>query len=245
MKEINCHTCNKKFYKPIKEITRQLKKGRSFFFCSHSCAAKHHNKSFNKNYQNYPLDKQCPKCKKIFTVDCHENERMFCSKHCSNSRKPLASTRAKISEGNRRDWAKNYEIRLRQSIINSNQANSHKLFSSKGEREIVKYFKENFTEGDWTSGGGVIYKNSGISRDLYSNNLKTCIEYDGVWHFKDIHGQLKDKQQKDLALESWCKENGWRLIRIKEEIYHQDKEKWLGVLVDEVRNGKEKVVKFY
>ena len=53
--------------------------------------------------------------------------------------------------------------------------------------------------------------------------MKICIEYDGVWHFKDIHGQLELKQKKDRLLNEWCEKNEWRIIRISESYWHENK----------------------
>ena len=85
---------------------------------------------------------------------------------------------------------------------------------------ILKHFKEKYQNDNWTSGGGLKYEGKRISRDMYSNKLKVCFEYDGVWHFKDINGQLEKKQLKDQLLEKWCVENGYRLIRVDENSFN-------------------------
>jgi very-short-patch-repair endonuclease len=118
------------------------------------------------------------------------------------------------------------------------------LFTSKGECELREYFKRNFPDDGWTW-GGCRYNGRMLSRDLFSKKLKVCIEYDGIWHFKDIHGQLKDKQEKDEILNNWCKGMGYRMIRIKEELYKSNKKFWLTKLQDEVYNGTDQLVKFY
>jgi very-short-patch-repair endonuclease len=46
------------------------------------------------------------------------------------------------------------------------------------------------------------------------------IEYDGIYHFKNIYGNLLQVQQKDNQLEKWCKENKWKLIRINEKTFN-------------------------
>jgi very-short-patch-repair endonuclease len=97
----------------------------------------------------------------------------------------------------------------------------------------------------WTSGGGIIHNGIRLSRDLFSKKLKVIIEYDGVWHFKDIHGQLKDKQVKDKALEDWVIENNWRLIRIKEDIYKSNKQLWIKELVKCVYSDDRQIIKLY
>ena len=85
----------------------------------------------------------------------------------------------------------------------------------------------------------------GISRDLYSNITRTCIEYDGVWHFIDIAGQLEDKLAKDQALESWCQQNGYRLIRIEDEVYKEDPAFWRERIAQEVSEGDLPITVFY
>ena len=84
----------------------------------------------------------------------------------------------------------------------------------------------------------------GITRDLYSNKLKICFEYDGVWHFKDIHGQLESKQKKDYALEKWCKINGYRLIRISESWFTEELKSNINEVVSIIYNTTDQVLKF-
>jgi very-short-patch-repair endonuclease len=72
----------------------------------------------------------------------------------------------------------------------------------------------------WKSGGMLLYNGHRISRDMYSDILKVCFEYDGIWHFKDINGQLENKKNKDKALELWCIEKGYRLVRIQDEFFN-------------------------
>jgi len=80
---------------------------------------------------------------------------------------------------------------------------------------------------------------------MYSNKLKVIVEYDGIWHFEDIKGQLADKQMKDNKLEEWAINNGWRLIRIKDILYQKDKTKWLNILLDAIYNRSEQIIKLY
>jgi hypothetical protein len=94
-----------------------------------------------------------------------------------------------------------------------------KLFSSKNERLIVKHFKTNHNDDEWKSSGRLQFKGLNIVRDMWSDKLKICFEYDGIWHFKDIHNQLERKQLIDAALEEWCILNNYRLIRIDEDDY--------------------------
>lgn len=161
---------------------------------------------------------ECSKldCKNTFDIKYRfgkKKNKYFCSRSCANSRGIRSSeTKKLISEKVSKSIKKKWE--------NGDYctANNHK-FSSKNEREILKYFKENYPEEGWTSGGRLVYDSIPIVRDMYSDVLKICFEYDGVWHFKDIHNQLKHKKEVDASLEKWCLKNGYRLIRVDEDFY--------------------------
>lgn len=102
---------------------------------------------------------------------------------------------------------------------------NNKNFTSRGEIKIREYFKNNFKEDEWTFGGCLkIDENLYISRDLYSKKLKINFEYDGIFHFKNIYGQLENKQLKDNKLEEWSIKNEWRLIRISDDIFILDED---------------------
>jgi len=118
-------------------------------------------------------------------------------------------------------------------------------FTSKGEEEVKKYFKDNYPNDEWTFGGPIKYDDILLTRDLYSNKLKVSIEYDGIWHFKDIHGQLEEKQIKDNKLEKWTVDNDWRLIRIKDELFIKNKDLYLKKLIDCVYNKSDQIIKIY
>jgi len=188
-----------------------------------------------------------PRCKKEFFIKEREKsfpkkEKYFCCRSCANSNRPKSPKRI----------TKEYKVNLSNKIKEAwkrgcfnDLSKTNKYFSSKGEREIRKYFKEMFPDDDWTSGGGIIFKNTTISRDLYSNKLKVCVEYDGIWHFFDIKGQLSQKQYKDHLLEEWCRLHNYRLIRISENLYNDDKEYWLHKLTHAIYVEKLPIIKFY
>jgi predicted nucleic acid-binding Zn ribbon protein len=169
---------------------------------------KRHEDACLKNLFNI---KYCLSCNmQIFT------KNKFCGHSCSaiynNSRRTVNRSymttewRQNISDKNKQNW-------LEGKLTYSNK----RLFSSKKEREIVKHFKEKFVSDEWKSGGRLkLAENVFLSRDMWSDKLGICFEYDGIWYFKDIKGQLKMKQYKDALLEEWCVKNNYRLIRIDE-----------------------------
>ena len=188
-----------------------------------------------KKYIKEEVISICPECNKEFKnikyinldLNTEHLQYTYCSKHCANKQGSKYVDYSKVSKWakeNPRGWTLP-EVRDRISKENP------KIWSSKREREIVQYFKNNFSDDGWTH--GQIYKN--LYPDLWSRKLKIIIEYDGIWHFKDIHGQLERKQQIDRELLKYCKENGYRLIRIDEDlnipiekivyaVYNSDKE---------------------
>lgn len=164
---------------------------------------------------------ECQKCGNLTEKkyrEGHEPENIFCSRSCANSRKYSETTRAKVSDKIIKKWKEGtYDV----SQINNLSRN--KRFSSKGERELLSILKERMPEYKWTSGGGIKVEGYLISRDMYSDVNKICIEYDGIWHFKDICGQLEKKKFKDRLLNDWCLQNGYRILRISDDFYKNNK----------------------
>ena len=114
-------------------------------------------------------------------------------------------------------------------------------FTSKTEVLIREHFIDKFKNDGWTFGGNIRHKEEQLVRDLYSKKLKVCFEYDGIWHFKDIHGQLKKKQMKDKYLEEWCLLNGYRLIRYDENSFN--KQTSLDEIEDLIYNRSDDIIK--
>jgi hypothetical protein len=149
-----------------------------------------------------------------------KKEKNFCSRSCANSRvwsKEVNDQRSKnTSMSIKKLWKDNKSFRKR-------QLNRKRFYTSKGEREIVDHFKNNHPNITWKTGGGLKYKDEILVRDLWVDDLKISLEYDGIWHFKDIHNQLEKKQFKDKLMNEYCENNNFLLIRVKEEFYLKDK----------------------
>lgn len=159
-------------------------------------------------------------------------EKYYCSQSCANSRGKMSDENKKIiSSKISKKWEEGVFDHIMEKFEN-------KKFSSRNEREIVKYFKLNFPLDGWKSGGMLLHNGYRISRDLYSDILKVCFEYDGIWHFKDINGQLESKKNKDEALESWCIEKGYRLIRLQDEFFENMEQ-----VYDLIYERKENIIK--
>lgn len=191
------------------------------------------------------VEKECQECGNIFLVERSflkdgkikqlKKERKCCSQRCAKRRHLSNEVKERMSKNIKRLW--------KNGFYDNTSFNNHlknKKFTSKAEMEIRDYFIRNFPEDKWTFGGAIKKKNIHITRDLYSHKLKICVEYDGIWHFKDIHGQLKNKKMKDSLLEEWCVENGYKLVRIDEEVY---KKEGMSLLIEAIYNNNNQIIK--
>ncbi len=230
--DILCDFCSQEVDKSAREIEKSARY-RDGLGMKHYCSRECYKKSRVK--PRLRLFKKCKKCKNI-----HSKPGDFCCRKCANGRIQTKENNEKRSR-KIKAWLKNNP----DNKIKTIQRNAtDDYFTSKGERIVRKYFISSFEKDYWNF--GLFHTNEEIfSVDLYCKKLKVIIEYDGIWHFKDIKGQLAHKQRKDALLENWCKENNWRLIRIKDEIFLKDKEIWLERLRKEVYEGVKQIVKFY
>jgi len=50
--------------------------------------------------------------------------------------------------------------------------------------------------------------------DFYLTGLNAVIEYDGIFHVKDIYGTLADVQRRDAIKNKYCGDNDIKMLRI-------------------------------
>lgn len=209
--------CNNLFYRRIADYKRT-----KLHFCSAKCCG------LNNITPEIEYTCQYKPCCRLFLS---KESRRFCSQKCSclylvnermESPEIYNSIYSKVSDSMKLFAKENPEV-IRKNISNNNLSTR---FSSKGERELLGIIKENFKDYKWQSGGlwnigNSMYK----SIDIYCRDLKIIIEYDGIYHFKDIRGDLSKIQEKDTRLNNWCVETGWKIIRINEATYRSSKRK--------------------
>lgn len=166
----------------------------------------------------------CPECKKAFEVIATKTQiennkyRHYCSKFCANKQGSKYVDYSKVSI-----WQKEHptgcfstEWKLAHPDSNVSKKNH-----SKRELEIVSYFKSKFPDDEWKQGlidGDHRHNGILLCPDLWSKKIGVVIEYDGIWHFEDIHNQLEHKQKTDKELMQFCRDNNLRIIRIDEEL---------------------------
>lgn len=197
-------------------------------------------------YKDFTLTCSNINCGNNFIYRCREKNLHKAPKCCSSKCSHILSSHAT------RTWTEDMRKKAsdttkllwdNESYINKCINKGNRRFTSKAEELIRSYFITTFTNDEWTFGGMMKYKNEGLVRDLFSKKLKICIEYDGIWHFKDIHNQLERKQYKDKLLEEWCIDNNWRLIRIDENVYNKNKSDAINILIDCVYNKTDQIIK--
>lgn len=169
----------------------------------------------------------CKHCGNAFSYEkiVTHAEKKGCSKSCITS----LNNKERIANGfiqtrhtsEERKRASERSIALWQNPEYAKKVMSQsKRFTSKNEVLIRDHFINTHLEDEWTFGGGLKHNGETIVRDLFSKKLKICFEYDGIWHFKEVHGQLARKQLKDKLLEEWCIENEYSLIRLDENKFN-------------------------
>lgn len=164
-----------------------------------------------KEYANLVWTEQknvCEHCGKVMLVKYGSGR--FCSRKCANTRTHTEETKQKMSKASIKNKAylnfTDYTGGRKENRCNR----------SKREKEIARYFIEKYPDEQFTYGGFGKVDGAMLTVDLYSRKLKVILEYDGIWHFKDIKNQLKSKQEKDIKLLMWVINSDYRLIRIDE-----------------------------
>ena len=161
----------------------------------------------------------CPECNTEFSVTTTEaikargKYQHYCSSACAHKQGSKNVDYEIISQKMKEHPVGCYSLKWK--IEHPDAACSRKNFS-KRELEIVNFFKSNFPNDDWKQ--GFLKDTNNLSVDLKSDKLKVVIEYDGIWHFKDIHNQLERKQNNDKQVLQYCRKNGYRLIRVDEDL---------------------------
>ena len=94
-----------------------------------------------------------------------------------------------------------------------------KCNSSQGETRIIRWLNQNNIEyiHDKHYFNDLIGCGNGVLKpDFIIKDRKIWIEYDGEFHYKDIHNDdsLKKQQEHDKRKDNYAKEHGWKLIRI-------------------------------
>lgn len=272
MIELTCNNCSKIFYRKLKNYNVQLKRKHIGIFCSINCRYEFKSvsseiekncpncdtifttKSGGSYHENIYCSITCANRGKIILLGVEEIQKRT---NCMNTPDVIKRRTDKIKQRFKDDPSYSEKLSKKSKenqqnpkyvekvLIGIKNSSEHgkKVWSSKGENEIRQYFRKNFPNDNQSHGGPIKHQNELIVRDLFSDVLKVCIEYDGPWHFKNINGQLETKRKKDIILENWCIKNEYRLIRIDDDLYRSDKEHQLQTLYYLAYNNSEEIIK--
>jgi len=92
---------------------------------------------------------------------------------------------------------------------------------SRGEKELFSYMKEEYSGFLWQHSKKIIIEGKGMVVDIYSEEIKTIIEYDGRIHFVPYYGEkrLLEVKERDATLQKYCIDHNIKLIRINEKTF--------------------------
>lgn len=181
-----CTNCGNSFQKNNGEYNRQLKRGRTNFFCSCKCAAKWANKSRKKPN----IMKICPVCNKAFIATTKAKSATFCSRSCA-SKGSVNDARREAGRKSAADHPIKSDIDSISNILKRREAWKYEKLTSFLDFIDEKYEFERII-------GHYVY-------DLVLIDRKMIFEFDGPNHkYLDT-----DKDKTDNALQ-----RGYILYRI-------------------------------
>lgn len=192
--EITCALCGKKVNKPLSEIKRQQKRGRTNFFCCLSCAAKWH----NKNKVKPIVKKVCPVCGKEFTTSTAvKKDKTFCSRGCAS--------KGSVTEY-RRNKARLVGIALAKKYPLDIHALKRFMESREGHKyaNLKEYFESKLVPYEFE----FILENKLF--DLALPSINTLVEFDGAEH-RCHSGEC---YENDIIKNQLAEKHNWKLVRI-------------------------------
>ena len=112
-----------------------------------------------------------------------------------------------------------FDRKLSKLNRNDNGVVCRECNSSQGETKILKWLDKNNIEyiHDKPYFNDLIGCGNGVLKpDFIIKDRKIWIEYDGEFHYKNIHNDdsLKKQQEHDKRKDNYAKKNNWKLIRI-------------------------------
>jgi very-short-patch-repair endonuclease len=193
MLKMGCAWCGKSFESYKGEVTRWLKQGRDYFFCSRSCGTAHSNEVSGKKQR--PLEKVCPVCTQTFLTHTGKGESTFCSRSCASRGSVTPLRRQRAAESGKKNL-KTGGIKISAAQLYAREKWKYEslekfLIKSKVPYQFEFYF----------TGGKYVF-------DLALLNKNLLIEFDGRYHEGSI--QRKEDKKKDRE----AIDRGWRVVRL-------------------------------
>lgn len=202
---ITCAWCGEESEKPTGEINRQLKKGRTYFFCNNSCGAQYRNEHGGK--KNRSLEKKCPECGELFMSHTGAKAATFCSRSCASAGSVTEYRSAKARE-------------VMEKLPKADIYHTSKMMR---QREAWRYVKVNTYLNHINVPHEFEYIVGNYLFDLALTEHGVLIEFDEQYHTGAV--QLTKDNEKDRYAES----QKWIVVRVParastvidpESIYH-------------------------
>jgi very-short-patch-repair endonuclease len=188
--ELNCAWCNNKFELYKREYDRQIRSGRTYFFCSLSCVAKKRNAS-----KKLPIiEKICPVCKTPFFASTKKKGATFCSRSCASRGSVTEYRKSKASEMGKKNNKYVHSNDVLAIGLRTRESWKYSLIKDFLEKSNIRY------QFEFPCGSGIF--------DLALLDLKLFIEFDGLYHTSKIQKEIDDKKVME------AKSFGWNVVRI-------------------------------
>lgn len=191
MTAITCAWCGRVSEKRTGEINRQMRKGKTVFFCNNVCSGYY--AGANREDRVVEVTQRCPQCGGQFVTETGKLNKTFCSRKCASA--------GSVSEARRkagRDIGVLYCGKDASSIV--------KLMKS---REALKYsLLRAYLEGKCESHEFEFVLGDSIF-DLALPAQRLLVEFDGPDH-KNGKQQAADAQRDAQAAAA-----GWKVVRVE------------------------------
>jgi len=183
-----CGYCGNSFLIYSGEYNRQVKNGRTIFYCGLSCAAKKRNAE--RLDKRVPIKKICLYCKSSFDTLTGAKSPDFCSRSCASS----GSVTDKRRNAQRKSGLESKNLISAQETLLLRE-----MWKYKKLIDFLEFNNENF-EFEFILGNYIF--------DLALSKRMIFVEFDGVYH--------NGKQLlKDAEKDKFAQDNGWVVIRKK------------------------------
>lgn len=188
--DLMCGWCGKSIKVLKGEYTRQVKKGRKFFFCNNSCAAKKINAE--RPNRRILVKKICPHCKKKFTTRTGCKSATFCSRSCASAGSMTEKRRAAQRKGGKE--------KIENLIPPEETLLLRESWKYKKLKSFLEFCNETFE---------FEYRLDNYIYDLAFPKKSIFIEFDGICH------NSKEQSETDKKKDLFANKSGWKVIRKK------------------------------
>lgn len=194
MMALKCVWCDEEFEKMVAEVTRQMKKGKTRFFCSSSHAAKFRN-AIRKDRKR-KVTKICPSCDESFETMTGAKSATFCSRSCASSGSVTEARRQAGREAGKQNAYALNDIEVRAKVLRKREA-----WKYRDLQHLLVFAGEEYQFEFALPETRHIFDLALVAR-------KVLVEFDGAYHASP------QQAAADVEKTAVAEEAGWRVVRI-------------------------------